>query len=324
MMEALALHLIYFALLNLLVIGFGYHFICKARIQQSWVMLVFSVITIHLIFLKDDPTMRMFALIATAFTAMKVIATIHSYEGSNFKLSFLQWVVFVFGWAGMRAQPFESLVSKALPNAWSNIRGGVTRIAAGVLLIVSARRLSELHLVEIIRYVAVTGLLLVAFSLILHFGWLRVSAGVWRLLGVRTYLLFKEPLRSVSIREFWSKRWNLAFSEMTSIALFRPLKNKIGGAWASMLAFLFSGVLHEMALSLPVRNGYGLPLLYFVIQGVGIMAERKLLRRKAKFLDNRLLSRVWTCLWILVPLPLLFHDHFVRGIIWPIAGLTYS
>lgn len=107
MMEASTLHPIYFALLNLLMIGFGYHFFCKARIQQSWVMLVFSVITIHLIFLKDDPTMRMFALIATGFTAMKVIATIHSYEGSNFKLSFLQWVVFVFGWAGMRVYKYN-------------------------------------------------------------------------------------------------------------------------------------------------------------------------------------------------------------------------
>lgn len=323
-MEALTIQLFYFALLNLLMIGFGYRSIRYARIQQSWIILVFSIFTMHLIFLKDDPTIRMFALIATAFTAMKVIATIESCEGSTFNLSFFQWVVFVVGWAGMRAQPFENLGSTALPNAWSNIRVGVTSIVAGVLLICSAHRLKELHMEEEIRYVAVTAILLVAFSLILHFGWLRVSMGGWRLLGVRTYLLFKEPLRSVSIHEFWSKRWNLAFSEMTSIALFRPLKNKIGGDWASMLAFLFSGLLHEMALSLPVRNGYGLPLLYFVIQGAGVMAERELFRRKAKFLENRLLSRVWTSLWLLVPLPLLFHDHFVKGIIWPIAGIAYS
>jgi len=321
-MEALTIHLFYFVILNLLMIGFGYRAVRYGRLQQSWITLVFSIFAIHFIFLHDDPTIRMLALIASAFTGMKVMATIESYEGSTFNLSFFQWVIFVVGWAGMRAQPFENFGSTALPNAWSNIRVGVIRFLAGALLIFLAHRLRDLHVDEEIRYVAFTTILLVAFSLILHFGWLRVSMGVWRLFGVRTYPLFKEPLKSVSIHEFWSKRWNLAFSEMTSIAVFRPLKYKIGGAWASMLAFLFSGLLHEMAISLPVRNGYGLPLLYFVIQGAGVMAERELFRRKAQFLENGLLSRVWTCLWLVVPLPLLFHDNFVREIIWTVAGVT--
>src|SRR5690606_37647104 len=98
-------------------------------------------------------------------------------------------------------------------------------------------------------------------------GLLSISAGMWRLSGVNTDHLFKTPVKAKSLTEFWSKRWNLAFSEMTSVAVFRPLKGKVGNTAALMTAFVFSGLLHELAISVPVNSGYGLPLLYFVIQG---------------------------------------------------------
>ena len=105
--------------------------------------------------------------------------------------------------------------------------------------------------------------------------WLvSISAGMWRLSGVNTYLLFKQPAKALSLTEFWSKRWNIAFSEMTSVAIFRPLKNKVGSAAALMTAFIFSGLLHEIALSVPVNSGYGLPTLYFIIQGSIVLLEK--------------------------------------------------
>lgn len=30
---------------------------------------------------------------------------------------------------------------------------------------------------------------------------------------------------------------------------------------------------------------------------------------------------IWTLFWLAVPLPLLFHPPFLRGVVWPLVGL---
>ncbi len=291
-------------------------------IWQSWGLLALSILIIHLIFINEHPIIRMLAVIATTFTAMKVIAASENYKGKALNLSYLQWGVFAIGWAGMRAQPFETLGSKPLPDAWPKIKFGISRILAGLLLIYLAHQFANFQIDRDVLYFIITGVLLVAFSLILHFGLLSINAGMWRLSGVGTYYLFRSPAKAKSLNEFWSKRWNLAFSEMTSVAIFRPLKDKTGSAIALMLAFVFSGLLHELALSVPVNSGYGLPLLYFIIQGIIVLVEKVLFSRKVRFLQNSILARVWVFFWLVAPMPLLFHNHFIKEIIWPIAGLN--
>ena len=304
-MESILLHLAYFMLLNLSIILIGHWLVRNTMIWQSWSLLALSILIIHLIFLDEHPIIRMLALIATTFTAMKVIAAAESYKGKPLSLSFLQWGIFAIGWAGMRAQLFETLGSEALPDAWPKITFGISRILAGFLLIFLAHQLVNLQIDRDVLYVIITAILLVAFSLILHFGLLSISAGMWRLSGVSTYYLFRSPAKAKSLNEFWSKRWNLAFSEMTSVAIFRPLKDKTGGAAAVMIAFIFSGLLHELALSVSVDKGYGLPLLYFIIQGIIVLLEKILLHRKVSFLQNKNLSRVWVFFWLVAPHPCL-------------------
>lgn len=321
-METILLHIACFALINLILVLVGYWFVRNTMIWQSWILLVFSIFIIHVIFLNDHPITRMLALIATTFTAMKVIATVESYRGKRLSLSFKQWATFAIGWAGMRAQPFETLGAEPLPDAWPKIKFGISRVLVGSALIFLGHQLVVLSINNEFLYIVITAILLVAFSLILHFGLLSISAGMWRLSGVPTYYLFKAPAKSKSLNEFWSKRWNLAFSEMTSVAIFRPLKNKTGSAIALMIAFVFSGLLHELALSVPVNSGYGLPLLYFIIQGIMVIVEKILLNTKVRFLNNRVLARVWVFFWVVVPMPLLFHAEFIKRIIWPLAGIN--
>jgi alginate O-acetyltransferase complex protein AlgI len=140
--------------------------------------------------------------------------------------------------------------------------------------------------------------------------------------GVDARPLFKAPLVSKSLTEFWGKRWNLAFVEMTAIGIYRPLYRKVGRPVAIFTAFLFSGLLHEMAISVPVKAGYGLPLLYFSLHGLLVLAEGRL--ERGGFSIQRLgwWSRVWTLGWLALPLPLLFHWPFLRGVVWPLVGLS--
>jgi alginate O-acetyltransferase complex protein AlgI len=311
------------ASINLIIIFWGFLIIKQKMILISWLLFVCSIILVHFLVRSELPVIRMLALIGTTFTGMKVIAVAESYKLKSLTLSFKQWLSFAIGWVGMRAQPFEALGNKQLPNAWSLIRFGFSRILFGVLLLVLAHKVVMLPVDTHVTFVLVSVILLVGLSFILHFGLLSISAGTWRLVGVNTNLLFREPARSLSLTEFWSKRWNLAFTEMTSVAIYAPLKNRIGSAGAIMLAFMFSGLLHEVALSVPVNNGYGLPLLYFTIQGILVLTEKTLIAHKNKFLQHKITSRIWVFLGLVIPLPLLFHTQFLKQIVWTLSGLNF-
>jgi hypothetical protein len=316
-------HLIYFAFINLAIGLLGYIILKRKMVFASWLMLMVTIIGVYLIFRHEHPILKMLAIIATTFTAMKVIAATEDYKNKPLTLTFMQWLAFAIGWAGMRAQPFEKLGAASLPNGWPMVRFGISRVIAGSLLILLARYITALPLDTTITHITVSILLLIGFSLILHFGMLGISAGMWRFSGVNTYFLFKSPAKATSLTEFWGKRWNLAFSEMTALTIFRPLKSKIGVAGALMLAFMFSGLLHELALSVPVNNGYGLPMLYFFIQGVLVLLEKVLNNKRVIFLQHSVLAHIWTLFWVIAPAPLLFHTEFITKIIWPMAGLKF-
>jgi alginate O-acetyltransferase complex protein AlgI len=154
-------------------------------------------------------------------------------------------------------------------------------------------------------------------SLILHFGLFNLVAGGWRWVGIDCRPLFRAPLASQSLPEFWSKRWNLAFSEMAAIAVYRPLSKRMGRQAAMFAVFLYSGLVHELAISVPVRAGYGLPFAYFVLHGVLALAEQRL--GLGRFRQDWL-RRAWTAAWLALPLPLLFHRWFLEAIIWPMLS----
>lgn len=210
-MMPLIYHLVYFALINIAIIGVGYFIIKERMIFQSWLLLAVGIIGVHLIFINEHPVLRMLALIATTFTAMKVVAVAKSYESKPLKLTLMQWTVFAAGWAGMRAEPFETLGGKPLPGAWPMIRFGASRVVAGLLFILVAHGIAGIHLNPMFNFIFISIILLAGFSLLLHFGVLGISAGTWRLRGVNTYVLFKSPAKSTSLTEFWGNAgiWHL-------------------------------------------------------------------------------------------------------------------
>lgn len=95
--------------------------------------------------------------------------------------------------------------------------------------------------------------------------------------------------------------------------LYRPLDGRLGRGASILLVFVFSGLLHDMAISLPVHAGYGLPTIYFVLHGLLVLVEEALARRGHPI--RGLFGRVWTFLWIFAPLPLLFHRPFVGRVL---------
>ena len=122
------------------------------------------------------------------------------------------------------------------------------------------------------------------------------------------------PWRARSLADFWGSRWNRAFSHVANRALFRPMTRRFGLAPGTLAGFALSGVAHELVISVPAHAGYGLPTMYFLLQGTGVLLERWLGWRG----DWR--GRLLMVVTLTGPAFWLFHPAFMSGVVEPMTG----
>ncbi|MBX9789380.1 MAG: membrane bound O-acyl transferase family-domain-containing protein [Pirellulales bacterium] len=152
--------------------------------------------------------------------------------------------------------------------------------------------------------------------MVLHFGLFHLLSCGYRRGGTSAVPIMNWPLASQSVAEFWGQRWNLAFRDLAHRWLFRPLVRPLGPAAALWLAFLASGLVHDVVISLPAGGGYGLPTLYFLVQATAILVERSRWGRAAG-LDRGLRGRLFCLAMLLTPCRLLFHVPFLENVVNP-------
>jgi hypothetical protein len=290
----------------------------------AWLLVVSATVGADRLCAAEGAGFRMLALIGVLLYAMKAVVGVEARADGGPRLTAVQWLAFAAGWFGMRPALFARLGSPALPGAGGLIRLGVKRLLAGaaflVLALVIWRDAAPWLSADGARLLA-TVPELVGLSLMLHFGVFNVVAGFWRLAGVDCRQLFRAPLLATSLGEFWGRRWNLAFSEMTAVGVYRPLAAVVGRRAATAAAFVCSGLLHELAISVPVQAGYGLPSLYFVLHGGLVLVERRLERAGCPINALPWVGWLWVLAWLALPLPILFHLPFLRGVVWPLLGM---
>ena len=134
-------------------------------------------------------------------------------------------------------------------------------------------------------------------------------------LGKLLPALHRNPMASAGVAEFWGSRWNIWIGDWYKQAIFRPLRRS--PLLASLATFLFSGVLHDLTINAPSfvlygRNFFGPMTLYFLLQWLGIVLERKLLHARPWA------RRAWAWLVVVGPAPLFFNEPMLRIIfLWP-------
>ena len=295
----------------LLAVGFLLSLVGKAVFARplAWAMLVLGLLSTAVAVAADPPGVRMLAFVVVGLAGLKAIVSVDSVRAGSPRLGLRPWLCFALGWIGMRPDDFAHLGDGPRAGADALLRSGLISLVLGAACILLAR-LSEAHTV------IATILFLVGFSFVVHFGLFDLAVSGWRALGADCRKPFRAPILAESLGEFWSQRWNLPFSEMVSLSVALPLRATVGRGGGVFAAFLVSGLLHELAISVPVDAGYGGPILYFALHGAAVLAERHLERRKRGVSGWR--GRLWTILWLIVPLPLLFHPPFLRGIVWPL------
>jgi alginate O-acetyltransferase complex protein AlgI len=283
----------------------------------SWALVASGVAGTERWNAQEPAGFRMLAIIGALLYGMKAVVAVEVQAHGARPLTIDRWLGFAALWPGMRPAPFARSSAAHLPEVSRILLGGFVRLLVGLALVLIAR----LVWVFTASILMATPPLLVGLSLIVHFGAFDILTATWRWFGVDCQRLFRAPLKSTSLREFWGRRWNLAFSEMTAIAVYQPIVRVAGRRPALVASFLGSGLLHELAISVPVRAGFGLPLAYFTLHGALMIFEARLAKA------NRSIDRIpwvgwaWTLAWLLVPLAILFHRPFLAGIVWPIIGI---
>ncbi len=226
-------------------------------------------------------------------------------------------IAYLVAWPGMDADSFldaRKVVPSPRLSDW--LRAVFETAMGGILLWLVARNLQQYPLVS--GWIGMLGLVL-----LLHFGTFQILALFWQSFGVLATPIMSAPLRSESLSEFWGKRWNLGFRQLAHDLIFAPLHKKLGVGITGFLVFVVSGLIHDLVISLPACGGYGLPTVYFVLQGLGAAFERSSFG-KALGLRSGFRGWLFTAAFALGPAFWLFHPPFVQHVIIPFMKAIHA
>lgn len=121
------------------------------------------------------------------------------------------------------------------------------------------------------------------------------------------------PPLARSLSEFWGRRWNAWTSDWFRQMIFHPLRHR--PVLALISVFFVSGVLHEWVINFSLyvvtgRDCFGSMMIYFLLQAVGILLERRVRDPCVRVLF------VW--LFVLGPAPLFVNEGMLRVMgLWP-------
>lgn len=218
---------------------------------------------------------------------------------------------YLFLWPGMDAAMFlANGRSVARPQAREWI-AATPKTFVGIVLVgmIARRPMAANTLLD--GWIGMLGIVL-----FLHFGLFHLLSLAWRSAGIDAQPLMRAPALSTSLSEFWGKRWNLGFRQLTHNFVYEPLRRRAGPSLAILAAFAVSGIVHDLVISFPARGGYGLPTSYFLLQGIGVLFEKSHVGRRLG-IGGGIRGWTFTLLCAGAPAFWLFHPAFIHNVMLP-------
>ncbi|MGC6564946.1 MAG: MBOAT family protein [Akkermansiaceae bacterium] len=256
----------------------------------GWLFVMVLLGAAHCLTIDHDPIVRMVSICVVLLAGMKGL--VYTVWGGH--LPWGRYFIFGLGWFGMDPGSF---VSRREDLSWKDdVLRGVLFMVIGAL---SAWMVWKSGNRQIL-------LMFLPMSLGFHFGALRVLKGGMRKVGFPVRTLFPNLIQTKGIGDFWSRRWNIGYSQMMQRLVGRPFEKSMGKGAGLMAVFVVSGLLHEVAITLPVGAGYGLPTLYFVVHGGLVVFERRF---------GRAVGKLPALLLVAAPLGVLFPEEFQTEVI---------
>jgi len=133
--------------------------------------------------------------------------------------------------------------------------------------------------------------------------------------GLLLPALHRRPWAARSVADFWGNRWNLWFSDWFRYCIFSRLRRR--PVFALFLVFAISGLMHEWVTNFTLyhvtgRALFGSMMIYFLLQPVGILVERRVSK------SHPSIRAVFVWLVVLVPVPLVLNEGLLRVLhLWP-------
>jgi len=260
----------------------------------GWLLLAVLVTVADRALATAEPLIRMIGICCVLLGGMKGLVYAEWAGVCSQRLSVARYAVFAFLWFGMD------------PGSFQTRRAGLSwRRDVGLGLMLMLLGTFGAWCVWALEWHQVF-LMFLPMSLGFHFGALRVLKGALRTAGFPVRTLFPNVLETRGIADFWGKRWNVGYSQMMQRIVGKPVQKVLGDGAGVMAVFLGSGLLHELAITLPARSGFGLPALYFALHGGVTLLEKKL---------GRPVGKLPALLAVVLPMGLLFPPAFQREVI---------
>jgi alginate O-acetyltransferase complex protein AlgI len=218
---------------------------------------------------------------------------------------------YLVAWPGMDADSFLRTERPAPAPDEERFALAGRNIALGTALLWGAARFVFPHSAHLAGWVGMIGLVL-----LLHFGLFELAALAWQSAGVNARPIMDGVARANSVGEFWGRRWNRGFSDLSRRFVFEPARRRVGALAGLLLVFVASGLIHELVITVPAGAGFGGPTAYFLIQGIAMLLERSRIARRLG-LGRSGRGRAFTAVVTIAPLPLLFPAPFVDRVFVP-------
>jgi hypothetical protein len=192
--------------------------------SRSWIgWLPIAVLPLGSVAFRNllPPWVFMWILSFAIFVSLKWL----TWWRARFRVAHSSWrsAGYLLAWPGMDAEAFLDSIQRVPPPPHTAWLWTIFETAIGVLLLwVVARSVPQGE--PLLRgWVGMLGLILS-----LHFGTFQIASLMWESLGVNAKPIMSAPLRSTSLGEFWGKRWNLGFRQLSHSLIFRPLYRSLG------------------------------------------------------------------------------------------------
>ncbi len=272
----------------------------------AWVPLAIVPITVQILTWRSPSWVMMWSVAFSIYFSLKWLTFVAAHTTSP---SLNRSLGYLLLWPGMNAEAFLGNKRKDSQPTVSEWLAALVKIAIGLglMLLVAPRWIDERPLLA--GWCGMTGIIFV-----LHFGVFHLLSIVWRARGIVAEPIMDSPLLASSLSDFWGRRWNRAFRDLSFRYVLRPLSGRISLSAATLLVFTLSGLIHEWVITVPAQAGWGGPTAYFVLQGLALVAEKSDWGR-AMGLGRGLIGRVYCAVVTLAPVGLLFPAAFVMRVI---------
>jgi hypothetical protein len=280
------------------------------RAWIGWIPLVVFPAGVCLFRARLVPWEFMWILSAAIFFGCKWETWFRARE-ERWRVSFWRNAGYLFFWPGMDAPKFLAMGRSVVRPQAPEWVAATAKTSLGMALIVLISRSAPATNTVLDGWLGMLGIVL-----FLHFGVFHVLSLIWRRAGVDARPIMHAPLLAASLSEFWGKRWNLGFRQLTHGIVYEPVRRRAGAAVAILAAFLVSGMIHDLVISFPARGGYGLPTAYFTLQGIGVLLEKS---KAGSWLGIGGGIRGWLFVLLCAGAPayFLFHPVFVGRVMLP-------